>query len=251
MDCQEVQGLLDAYLDGDFGEQEKAAIAAHLDGCPRCSEVVRFGEVFRRRLRESQQEPAAPAGLERRIRRALAEAEPRDSWMVFGLRWLVPAAAAVALMVGVVVSKRSGRKPDAVLAQQSVEWHRRQLPMDVTGSSPDTIRRFFSDKVPFAVRPPVFEQPRVRLEGGRLANLKEHTAAYLVYQVGGERVSVFIFDSNALPPSGTIVRVGPRRVRWHRLRGYSVALYSSGGTGYAVASEMDHQRMIQLIAHSK
>jgi anti-sigma factor RsiW len=123
--------------------------------------------------------------------------------------------------------------------------------MDVTGPSPDTVRQFFSDKVPFAVRPPVFRQPDTRLVGARLANIFQHQAAYVVYRVGNRRVSVFIFDPDTLRPEGSPMRVGDREVLWHRRRGYNVVIYSSRGTGYMVASDLERKQLVNLIAHSE
>jgi anti-sigma factor RsiW len=241
---------LHAYLDGEFDEQERVAILAHLQSCERCHELVSFEQALREKVRCSLSEDTpVPETLKSRVHKALREVEEpeRDSWAVRGLRWFIPAAAAAMLLVGVVISKRQNLRPANVLAESTIEWHRRNnIPLDVKASSPEAVKGFFSDKVPFAVRPPVFKQRRqVQLVGGRLANLREHAAAYLVYRVDGRRVSVFIFDSTALPAA----QEQRQRVRWHRLRGYNVAVYSSGGTGYAVASDMAPEQMVHLIRY--
>ena len=243
MNCLEVQGFIHAYLDREFDEEERVAIKAHLRTCRDCHARVRFEQALREKVRQSfvGTQVRAPAGLEQRVKLALAEEEQPRSWAVRGLRWLIPAAAAAMLIAGALVSRRQEIGPEATLAESSIQWHRRiNIPLDVRASSLEAVKGFFSDKVPFAVRPPAFKRKRVQLLGGRLANLREHDAAYLVYDVDGRRVSVFIFDKNALGPDMAL--------HWHRTRGYNVALFSSRGTGYAVASDMDREQLARLIS---
>jgi len=246
MDCREVQGFLHAYLDGEFDEAERVAVATHLRTCEECGRRVKFEEAFRQKVRGSlQHETRTPPQLRARVREALAEVERPESWAIRGLRWLIPAAAAATIVVGAAISQRREPPPKEALAEYSVQWHRRNLPLDVLASSPDAVRGFFTDKVPFAVRPPVFKRKQVRLVGGRLANLREHDAAYLTYRVNGRRVSVFIFDPSAL---GSAQAPREHGIHWHRLRGYNVALFSSRGTGYAVATDMEPEQLGRLVS---
>jgi anti-sigma factor (TIGR02949 family) len=249
MDCQDVQKFIHAYLDGEFDEHEWAAISAHLESCDSCRRTAELEERFRRCLRSSFRTVSAPPELRERVQRALDAADVPESWT---RRWawrLIPAAAAAALVVAMIFAKQLELSPSTMLAEQSIEWHRRHMPMDITGSS-EAVQRFFSDKVPFAVRPPVFDRQQARFDGARLANLREHQAVYLTYRVGERRVSVFIFDPQVVPTMGPIRRVGIRNVVLQDVRGYNVAMYTAGGTGYAVTSDMEPERLVQLIAHS-
>lgn len=255
IDCDDVQRFLQPYLDGEIDGEERIFISAHLQSCEACQQIAGFEQAFRDTVRRHGDAPVeAPPQLRERVLRALDAEERPESRFVRWARVAIPAAAAVLLVIGVGISKRGGvSSAAATLADQSIDWHRRDVPMDVTGSSPDTIRRFFSDKVPFAVRPPVFKQARTRtqLVGGRLSTLREHQAAYLVYQVGGRRVSVFIFDASTMRPEGRSRRVGTHDVLWSQRRGYNVAMYRSGGTGYVVASDLEPGQLVQFISSSR
>jgi mycothiol system anti-sigma-R factor len=259
MNCADVQKFIHAYLDGEFDEREWAALSAHLDLCASCRRMAEFEERFRQTLKASMEPTPAPPALRDRVQEALRgqrrEApEARRRW---ARRWawrLIPAAAAAGIIITVSLSRERELSPAASLASladSSINWHRQHLPMDVTGPSVERVEQFFSDKVPFAVRPPAFEARGVQLVGARLTNLREHQAVTLTYQVHGRRVSVFIFDSQVVPHGVPATRVGKRNVFLDRRRGYNIAMYTSGGTGYAVTSDMDPKGLVQLISHEQ
>jgi anti-sigma factor (TIGR02949 family) len=247
MDCQEVHKFVHPYLDGEFGEDDRVAFAAHLSGCEHCRRVVRFEEQFKEKLSTSANPlPTAPGRLRARVGSLLAEETAREERRN-RRRWtlrLVPAlAAAAALAIALGVTLQGGQAPPAEqqLAEQSVRWHRTALPLDVTDSRGGKIRKFFRDKVPFAVRLPRLRNKNARLVGARLTQLRGQQAVYLTYQLGGQRVSFFVVDPRTLPS---------RRPQWRGVQGYNVGTYVSGGTGYAVTSEMDRGRLVRLISAS-
>ena len=74
-------------------------------------------------------------------------------------------------------------------------------------------------------------------------------AAYLVYDVNGNKVSVFIFDANDVPiESRRKTVVGNREVYLDQEHGYNVALFRDHGVGYAIASELDQDQMMKLVS---
>ena len=251
MNCPDVQKFIHAYLDGEFDEQEQVLVGAHLQTCQECRDMAQFEEKLRQRLRREQPQVVAPPELRARIRRALGEVEPDEGWAQRWLWKLIPAGVAAALLAGVVVSGRLEQANEDPVVRESIAWHRQAVPMDVVGPGLEQVRRFLSDKVEFAVRPPEFKEPKTRLVGARLSNLGAHRAAYLRYQVGPQRVSVFIFDPASVSPSGRAVRMGGRQVYWGSRGGYNVVMYTVGGTGYVVASDMDRSKLIQLVSSSR
>lgn len=250
MSCQEVQKFIHPYLDGEIDEREWVALAAHIENCNNCQRLVQFEQTFRQSLKKSLKLTSAPPSLSVKLKNALDEIDEAESWSHRWLWRLIPAAAAILVVVGVFLSKSQEFSPLSTLAEDSIAWHRRHMPMDVSGSSLEQVQQFFSDKVPFAVRPPTFSSPKAKLVGARLSNLGEHQAVFLTYHVAGNRVSVFIFDPQVMHDLRGATRVGKRDVYWRDVRGYNVALFTAGGTGYAVTSDMEPQRLVQLIAHA-
>jgi anti-sigma factor RsiW len=146
----------------------------------------------------------------------------------------------------------TGRGRHAAVTADVLAKHQRNLPVEVSGQT-DDVRRWYVDKVDFPVRPPKFTQPahgqKVAFRGGRLANVRDRQAAYLLYEVDGNKVSVFIFDPGELPlEARRRAVVGNREVFIDGERGYNVALFRDHGVGYAIASEVGEQEMLRLVS---
>jgi anti-sigma factor RsiW len=153
------------------------------------------------------------------------------------------AAAAAALFLGYATAPNHRYSP---VVADAILWNTRPMPIEVRGGD-DVVRAWFQDKLNVAVRPPRMEN--AALVGARLANIRDRQAAYLVYDLSGTKVSVFVFDPSNLPlEARTRRQVGNHEVYLDGERGYHVALYRDGGVGYAVASDLDEDRVLQLVS---
>ena len=111
MDCRETQALLTAFHDGELPAADRARVEAHLRGCPECR--ARQADLARVDQAAGVPDPG-PAYWDRfnarvmdRIARDAGDPgvtvlRPKGGWMRQQLRYLVPAAAAAALVVMVV-----------------------------------------------------------------------------------------------------------------------------------------------------
>lgn len=72
LSCDEVIEQLLAYLDGEVGEPDRAAIDWHLSRCRDCYTRAEFERKLRAKFAEATQAPA-PARLRARIDRLLAD----------------------------------------------------------------------------------------------------------------------------------------------------------------------------------
>ncbi|ABI56981.1 anti-sigma factor family protein [Alkalilimnicola ehrlichii MLHE-1] len=66
LSCEQVIEQLLAYLDGELGEQSRAAIDRHLSRCRECYSRAEFERKLREKLQEAARVPA-PARLRARI----------------------------------------------------------------------------------------------------------------------------------------------------------------------------------------
>lgn len=243
--CAEVERFCDAYLDGEFAEGDAVELERHCAGCPACTGRVRFHAEFKSALRLSAPRPSVPPELRGRIQLALAGVPtPIEAarWKRTALRY-VPAMAAVAVVGALAWTVQ----PFSPVVEDAISKHQRDLPIEVRGN-PDVVRAWLSNKVPFAMRLPILP-PQAVLRGARLANVRDHDAAYLVYDVGGARVSVMVFDPSNVPMATQRLRqVGHRNLYFDGERGYNVMVYRDRDIGYAFTSDLDEDRMVQLVS---
>lgn len=111
MDCRETQTLLTAFHDGELPAADRARVEEHLRGCRECGALL----ADLARVDQAAVVPDPGPGywdrfnarvMDRVEREAdgpkVAVLRPKHGWMRQQLRYLVPAAAAAALVVGIV-----------------------------------------------------------------------------------------------------------------------------------------------------
>jgi mycothiol system anti-sigma-R factor len=241
--CAGIQRFVDCYLDGEFAESDRGEFEGHLAECESCRAKVRTQAEWKKEIKAAGPHEQAPAALRNRIKRSIAkETQPAQmSWRKWAVR-VMPVAAASGMLLTLIVSKVQW----SPVAADVIAKHQRQLPMEVAGGA-DQVKKWYADKVNFPVRP--LDLPHAALRGGRLTNIGDKQAAYLVYDFNGDKVSVFIFDPSDLPMEAqrkTVVK--NREVYLDQERGYNVALFRDRGLGYAIASDLDSDKMIQLVS---
>src|SRR4051812_33266545 len=234
--CAGISRFVDTYLDGEFAETDRAEFEGHLTECETCRGKVRGQAEWKQAIKEAAPREQAPAALRNRVARSIArESKPMLSWRAWAVR-AMPAAAAVGLVATFMISKEQW----SPVAADVVAKHQKTMPIEVSGGT-DQVRKWYADKVDFPVRvPQLCRQAACSLRGGRLASLGDKPAAYLVYDINGDKVSVFIFDASDLPiETRRKTVIDHREVYFDQEHGYNVALFRDRGVGYAIASDMD------------
>ena len=93
MRCEEIQGLLDLYIDSELPEETSRKLDRHLLRCPACAYETRTLEQTRAMLREAVPiEEASPAFRERLAARLLDACAPqfRSQETGIGRQWTLP-----------------------------------------------------------------------------------------------------------------------------------------------------------------
>jgi mycothiol system anti-sigma-R factor len=247
--CAGISRFVDTYLDGEFAETDRAEFEGHLNECDLCRGKVRVQAEWKSAIKAAAPHEAAPAALRNRVARSIArESKPMLSWRAWAVR-AMPAAAAVGLLATFMISKVQW----SPVAADVVAKHQKMMPIEISGSGGnELVKKWYADKVDFPVRvPQLCKQAACTLRGGRLASIGDKQAAYLVYDVNGDKVSVFIFDASDLPiETRRKTVIDNREVYFDQEHGYNVALFRDRGVGYAIASDLDQEQMVKMVSSS-
>ncbi len=244
--CAGIMRFVDTYLDGEFAERDRAEFEEHLVSCEACRQKTKQQSDWRAAIRKAAPRELAPAALRNRVLRQMSRQSPQRRSLRRWIQRVLPAAAAAGLLASYGASRlhlaRELRVCDDVIAK-----HQRNLPVEITGGT-NQVEAWYQDKVDFPVRPPSFGQS-VPFRGGRLSDIGEHPAAYLVYDDEGNKVSVFEFDLAELPEvaSARVAWVRGHEVRLFERRGYNLAVFQLHGVGYAITSAVDQEKLIRLV----
>jgi anti-sigma factor RsiW len=162
---------------------------------------------------------------------------------------IVPAAADVFLIVAITGTVR--RSHSMVLEQAERSYLGPEMPMDVTGSDCGSIASWFRGRLEFPVHAPALGS-RGTCQGGRLVNVGERPAAYLVYRLSdGHRVTFLVFDPRDQPFESRERRVvNGREIYLGTGPGISTAAYRDRGLGYVVTADYDEDTLTRLLTTS-
>jgi anti-sigma factor RsiW len=247
MRCSEADSFSHAFVDGELAGVDRVAYEQHLAACDRCSRNCRLEARFKAAIRGHLGPRPVPEGLRRRIEESIAAAPPspgRWSW----LRWprLLPAFGTVLALSAIVAAVRT--KPPAVMEQARRTLHS-AMPLDVVASSCRTIADWFRGKLDFPVKPP--EGSQTACQGGRLVNVGERFAAYVVLNaLGGHRIGLMMYDGDDEAPSSPLRRVVTGQdVFLVTDRGASTALFRGrDGLNYVVTSDLEEDALLDFVS---
>ena len=250
MNCADATATVQAYIDGELDGVDRESVERHLVSCSGCSRRVHVQTRFRAAVRAHLHRPEVPFALRRRVEEAL-KTQP-----IAPLRWpawmslprIVPAAAAVFLIVAITGTVR---RQNSKVFEQAERMAHTQMPMDVTGSDCGSIASWFRGKLEFPVHAPALGSGAT-CQGGRLVNVGERPAAFLVYLLSdGHRVTFLVFDPRDQPIESRERRVvNGREIYLGTGPGISTVAYRDRGLGYVMTADYDEDTLTRLLTTS-
>jgi anti-sigma factor RsiW len=234
VDCPEVQGLLDAYLDRELEPAQSSSVRDHLEVCATCRQRLADREALGRLIRQVPYY-TAPAGLRAR----LAHSRTRASWMSRRLAWAAVALLVASLGGSVIFMRSRASNPDDVVVQAVVDGHVRALMgqhlFDVRSSDQHTVKPWFLGKLDFS--PPVENLASIGfpLTGGRLDYVAGRAAAALVYTRGQHTINLFVWPDGSSAPDG------------RSIRGFHVRHWTRAGMSFWAVSDLNDSELDQFV----
>jgi anti-sigma factor RsiW len=245
MTCAEADAVLPGYCDGELGGVDRGQLERHLASCAACASRSRLQARFKAAVRAHLPRPPVPQALRVRLGGVLGAREiaPRR-WVWATHPRLVPAAVAALLLIAITGTVR---RSQSMVLQQAQRSYQAELPMDIVGSDCRSIASWFRGRVDFPVPPPSLAGGSC--QGGRLVNVRERPAAYIVTRGhDGHRVAYLVFDPRDESIEAPDRRlVNGREIYFGSGPGISTAAYHDRGLGYVVTSDLDEDSLTRLV----
>ena len=202
MTCQDVERLLDAYVDGELDVEHALAVETHLAGCPACTSRLEALHAVSRAVKSAPYF-TAPDGLAARLRPTAMPVSvglpirPRRSvpaWLLAAASLAIVAAGIlfeVRWMGGTAVDRQAGAVIDRHLASLMADHL-----MDVASSDRHTVKPWFAGRIEFSPLVVDLAADGFPLKGGRLDYVDGHAAVALVYTRGQHVINTFIWPTS-------------------------------------------------------
>ena len=269
MTCDEARALLVDARRGRLSAETRAALDAHLAGCPACAHEAAADALLGEALEGRLPQHAAPLALKRRLAATWAttglpgppptDARPasaptaRAAWATRWRRAVVPALAAAVLVLALVplYSRHTG-DGGAAMVTEAVNDHLRLLtaqhPLDIASGGIHQVKPWFEGRLDFAPVVRFEGDAEFPLRGGAVGYYLDRKAAVFVFNRRLHVVTLLVFPAEGLPwPRRGLERLGPVAAQVTASRGFNTILWREGDLGYALVSDVDRSELLTLV----
>lgn len=252
-DCKSISQYIGALLDGELKMWKADNVKNHIAACERCRrelEIVKGAKSLSIKTVKIK----APSYLKSRIIASIEEREKQESFIekIFPLAWKpVYTASAVAALILLVVAPMyyfSERVSASPIAIKSVSNHLSNTIVDIfDGQMPPNRTEFRRE----------FDVPGLSWQGigsskVNLNYLKERRVAYIAFDKGGHKLSLFIFDINNLKlPEGRVIKEGDKEIFIETFKGFNCLFWREGNMGYSMVSDIGGDEMIRFMKYGE
>ena len=238
MECDEVRDLLASFADGELTDDERKAVAVHLELCHGCSDELAALIALRDRIRRAGTF-ALPKDIATRLEEtvgALVHGPTRSRRRYTALAASHAAAAVLGSFLAFAYLSQQ-QTEERALDEVVTAYVRSTLadqPVQIASSESHTVRPWFMGKLTYS--PPVRDLTAegFPLIGGRLDYLFDQTTAALVFGRRKHRISLFVFPAEA--------DTAPVAVQGSR-HGYNVVSWRDGPFAYIAASDLNQAEL--------
>ena len=234
-------------------------MARHLQTCHACQAEVTAHRRLQGLLRTPLPEDEVPERLwpaihQRLVQEARATA-PQPASRPRHRLWLSLGSCAALLLVALAV--RLWLTPTVpIVVQEVVDSQIRTrlmgVPYTQVPATPDAIRRWFDDKVDFAVLVPALPQARYAFLGVRLNYFLNRRVAEMAYVSEGHVLSFVMFADTGMTLSAmSPMRVGNRMVYVQTYKGYTTVFWQDGTLFCALVSDLHLPALLEALQQAQ
>jgi anti-sigma factor RsiW len=251
-DCQNVEWLLDAYIDNELLSSEVAAVQKHLESCSKCSAHLNDLLALKEGLRELSKERSSPHLRARILGQFESEKRGRlAAWV--GLRWRPLAVGALATLV--VLAAFLGPQlllPDQPMYSSILLDHSHQLspdePTDMMSKDPEALWRWLNRRASFKVPPSLVSRSKFDLVGGRVMKKNNEEVVSIRYEVSDTKATFHVMESQVeMPASAQKQMVEGIPIFIDRYRGYNIVMWEEGGLLVCAVSALNEDSLLAMI----
>lgn len=255
MSCERSPAQLYLYLDGELAPPETDEMAQHLRTCHACQAEVAAHRRLQGLLRTALPEHEVPEQLWTAIQQRLAQEAPatRPRRTRRPRRRLGLSLGTLAALLLVALAVRLWLTPAVpVVVQEVVNSQIRArlmgAPYAQVPAHPDAIRRWFDDKVDFAVLVPALPQERYPFLGARLNYFLNRRVAEMAYASGSHVLSFVMFADPGMPLSAMSTRrMGSRTLYVQTYKGYTTVFWQDGALFCGLVSDLHLPALLEAL----
>lgn len=246
MNCNEVQRLIDAYVDRELDLTTSITIEQHLEICTNCRLIYQNRQTLQKALQSNIFYFRPSATAQKRILDVLKQAEPKRTGLIEYLStkrlWagIAGIAAGLLFIIGLLWVWNSSTTINDKLVTDVLANHIRSLMVDhltdVVSSDKHTVKPWFDGKLTYV--PPVVDlaEKGFPLVGGRLDYLKNTPVAALVYRNDKHYINLFIWPTDEAITSVT---------QQHTIQqGYQLLHWTEDKMAYWAVSDLETDKLL-------
>jgi anti-sigma factor RsiW len=246
MTCAESEVLIHALLDGELDAGHAREVEAHLEICPRCAAQLDAYREMQQAMSAERLRYTAPAGLRRRIERALPSApasmpaRAASRWSMlkgFAMGTALSTAIAASLVINVIGTDQDQRVLGDVLSAHVRSLQGDHL-TDVKTGDQHTVKPWFNGKLDLA--PPVVDLTAqgFTLIGGRLDYVDGKAVASIVYRRRTHVINLFVAPGAGSESHGT---------KLDTMQGFNIRRWNAQGLEFFAVSDINAEELQEFV----
>ena len=202
MKCNEIESLLERYLDSELTLSDRREFEAHIGSCKTCEYSLHQYEALKKGFSSLSYEKA-PSTLRKNIRRDLRDISNEESPSASPFQWLSFSGGLmffVAISTWIVTQFIYAPMNSSDFGSHIANAHIRSLQvnhlLDVVSTDKHTVKPWFVGKLDFAPVVKDLQAKGYKLSGGRMDYVNDKLSAALVYKRRSHLINVFLFNNN-------------------------------------------------------